>query len=215
MAVAPATASDPLPVQDHTPYHCCNRPAKGDLCTPRHPRTPNPPSPPRNLPPTCPSRQRPVIPRTPNPPSPPRNLPPTVAQRPSPHPHATPQPSRPQRPVIPRTPNPPSPPRNLPPTCPSRQRPVIPRTPNPPSPPRDLPQRARRGSDPPRQQSNRKATPKLPVRLPKQSINPFCTFQLQETQKKTWTITQATTIRPAPPPRCAGRRVGVSCRRAG
>ena len=31
----PATrcATVPLPVQDHVPYHACNRPAQGDLCT--------------------------------------------------------------------------------------------------------------------------------------------------------------------------------------
>ena len=72
--------------------------------------------------------------------------------------------------------------------------------------PATLPLQGRRASDPPpQQQSKRQPTPKLPRDSQKQIISPLCTFQLQEPQKKAFTIIQAQTFRPGPPPTCLRR----------
>ena len=102
----------------------------------------------------------------------------------------------------------PPPPRNPPPTWPSRQRPAkagIQGGARPCAPPTKPscsdPRKATPtlpGGSPAKEQSTRKAMPKLPGVSTKQTINPLCTFQVQKAQKKGQTIHRTITIkRPA------------------
>ena len=54
---------------------------------------------------------------------------------------------------------------------------------------------ARPGGSPAKEQSTRKAMPKLPGVSTKQTINPLCTFQVQKPQKKAQTIHRTITIK--------------------
>ncbi len=74
-------------------------------------------------------------------------------------------------------------------TCaaPTRRRPGTP-TPH-------KPRRRCQGGSPAKEQSTRKAMPKLPGVSTKQTINPLCTFQVQKPQKKGQTIHRTITIK--------------------
>ena len=87
----------------------------------------------------------------------------------------------------------PPPPLNPPPTWPSRQRPVALATRRAAT--RVKPRRRCQGGSPAKEQSTRKAMPKLPGVSTKQTINPLCTFQVQKAQKKGQTIHRTITIK--------------------